>query len=235
MRVEGRSKIIASVLPSSGRARGGPCARRLHRRRSVEDAAQLAGGRSSRSRKWRTGAPLSSLMPRRLSPASAMRLSAVDARRVEAAHAFGEFFVAEDQRRHDAHDIVAGGDRQQMMVARQRREIGRRHLELQADHEALAAHVLDHVGMSVLQRGQLLTRDRGRAARHSRGSPAPARRRARRCRSPSRADCRRTSCRGRRRVRPLAASAVARHAPTGNPPPRPLAEVRMSGRTPESS
>ena len=36
-------------------------------------------------------------------------------------------------------------------------------------------------------------------------------------------------------VIPLAASAVARHAPIGKPPPMPLAMVMMSGTAPECS
>ena len=60
-------------------------------------------------------------------------------------------------------------------------------------------------------------------------------RRARRCRPPWRADCRRRSSRGCRpscRPRPRR---VARQAPSGKPPPMPLAIAMMSGATPAHS
>ena len=77
-----------------------------------------------------------------------------------------------------------------------------RHHGVQADQQALAAHLGDHRRMAVLDLGEpLLEQQRDLAAR-DRGSRARASRRARRCRPPSPADCRRRSSRACRRSCP---------------------------------
>ena len=65
---------------------------------------------------------------------------------------------------------------------------------------------------------------------HLRGSPPPASRRARRWPPRRPAGCRRRSSRACPAVMPDAARAVARQAPTGKPPPSPLAMRRDVGR-----
>ena len=46
--------------------------------------------------------------------------------RVEPPHAFGDLLVGDDKRRQDAHDIVAGGNDEQLLLERRFGEIGRR-------------------------------------------------------------------------------------------------------------
>ena len=101
--------------------------------------------------------------------------------------------------------------------------------------QALAAHLRDDARMAVLQLGEALLQQQRHCARHARGSPAPARRRARHCRPPWRADCRRRWCRGCRRSCPSPPRSVARQAPIGKPPPMPLAIAMMSGVMPDHS
>ena len=113
-------------------------------------------------------------------------------------------------------------------------KLGVRRLQLEAEQQALAADLLDDVGMLVLRaRRATGLQPQRHLARRGRGSPAPARRRARHCRPPWPADCRRRSSRGVPGVMPVAASSVARQAPIGKPPPMPLAIAMMSGVTPD--
>ncbi len=112
-------------------------------------------------------------------------------------------------------------------------EIAGRHAQLQADHQALAAHFLDDA-WDARRRGRRASAWRGgRAARRFRGSRAPAPRRARRWRSAMASGLPPKVVPWTPATRPRAASAVARQAATGKPPPRPLAEVRMSGAMPD--
>ncbi len=60
----------------------------------------------------------------------------------------------------EAHDVVAGGNRQQMAAPRRGGEVLRRQLQLQADHQPLAADLGDDVGMAVLELGEPLARER---------------------------------------------------------------------------
>ncbi len=102
-------------------------------------------------------------------------------------------------------------------------------MRAQAQHQALAADLRDRRPDGGPSARPAAASAAGPSARHARGSRAPARCRARRCRPPWRAGCRRRSCRAMPTVMPLAASAVARQAPIGKPPPMPLAIAMMSG------
>ena len=103
------------------------------------------------------------------------------------------------------------------------------------DEQAAGAHLLDDVGVLVLDAGQRLLEAQAHVAARGRGSPAPARRRARRCRPPWRAGCRRRWSRACPATMPLAASLVAMKQPTGKPPPMPLATAMTSGVMPAHS
>ena len=69
----------------------------------------------------------------------------------------GHLGLADDQRRQQAHDVVAGADREQLLVAQRVDQIAVRHRpHLQADQQALAAHLRDHRRMPVLDLGEPL-------------------------------------------------------------------------------
>ena len=114
-------------------------------------------------------------------------------------------------------------------------QLGVRHHAFHAEQQAHAAYVRQHGGMPPHQALQLLAQQPPLASRHCRGSRRPAARRAPHCRPPSPADCRRRCCRGCRRSAPAATFSVARQAPSGKPPPMPLAVATMSGLTPAHS
>ena len=52
--------------------------------------------------------------------------------------------LGHDQRRQEAHHIVAGADGEQLLVAQRVDEIARRHHGLDADQQSLAAHFREH-------------------------------------------------------------------------------------------
>ena len=90
-------------------------ARLLHRRRQVEDAPSSAADRSRRSRKCRgaawTGAFMRSSVDR-----DEEALFDRGASGVETPHAFGDFLLGDDERRQQPHDIVAGGNDQNLLA-----------------------------------------------------------------------------------------------------------------------
>ena len=53
----------------------------------------------------------------------------------------------DDQRRQQANDIVAGSDSEQLPGAQPVDKIRIRHLHLETKHEALSAHILEHVSL----------------------------------------------------------------------------------------
>ena len=102
VRVDGRSKIIASVLPASGRQAGALALdpRRLHRRRPVEDAAKLPARKieqieemprsgCERARSWQS---FSSIVDHQA-------LFDHGASGVEPPYALGDLLVGDDERR----------------------------------------------------------------------------------------------------------------------------------------
>src|SRR5580658_6063706 len=160
VRVEGRSKIMASVLPASGREAGSaPLTRaafiaaalsRMPRNSPLES--------SSRSRKCRGALGTGAFMS--LNWFSVYRhdqpLLDSGAGSVEPPDAFRDLLVSDDQGRDDPHHVVAGGNDQQPLIERRLGEAGRRDFELDADHEPLAANLLDHRVAPILELGEPL-------------------------------------------------------------------------------
>ena len=198
VRVEGLSNTIASVLPASGdafdrRARAAFIARLL----SISPAS-TGFGMSVRSRKCRT--PFAVMTP----PLAGARVRLRQARAgaVDTPDRFGNFLLADDQRRQQPHHIVAGGDRDHLLGAQFVDHLGGLRNHAQADQQAFAAHFGDHRGMAVLQFGQPLLEQQGVPAARARGSRRRSRRRARHWPPPSPADCRRRSSHACRRSCP---------------------------------
>ena len=141
----------------------------------------------------------------------------------------------DDQRRQQAHHVVAGRDDEQSCSARSAST------KSAVRHHALAGRSGGPAprtsaitpGWRSLSCGEPLLEKQPDAAAHARGSPARARRRAPRCRPPWRADCRRRSSHGCRPSCPSRLRAVARQAPIGKPPPMPLASRHDVGRDAE--
>ena len=139
VRVDGLSKIIASVWPASGRSPRSPRLRvRLHGAAVVEHAAQIAsGGGRSRSRKCRApcahpAAALLGARARCVSRGAGARRGAAIASSISAS-----LMISGGSRRTT---LSPAGDREQLLAraARRRaRRSARRHL--QAEHQALAA------------------------------------------------------------------------------------------------
>src|SRR5580700_6155426 len=75
---------------------------------------------------------------------------------VEPPYAFSHLLIGGYERRNDAHDIVAGGNKEQLPLQRGVSESGRRDLELEADHQPLAANLLDHAVVPILELRQPL-------------------------------------------------------------------------------
>src|ERR1700734_3582127 len=78
------------------------------------------------------------------------------ASRVEPAHAFGDLLVGDHEGRQDAHDIVAGGNKEKLVSERGVSESGWRDLQLEADDEPLAPNPLDPPVMPILDPPQPL-------------------------------------------------------------------------------
>ena len=126
VRVEGLSKIIARTLPASGlsvrraaaRAGGGPSWRRRR-----QDPPQLGGRQSAEVEKmlWRGAARSVIMQP----PSGAGTAAEIRRRRPRAAGQASAISASvDDQRRQQAHDVVAGRDHQEMMRPRRGDEIG---------------------------------------------------------------------------------------------------------------
>ena len=157
VRVDGLSKIIASVLPASGRsARRSPRLRRaLHvGRRRRECARSSSAANCVRSRKCR-GLDAGHSARSALAACGALDLRAqarVEPRRT-ASPTIG---LVDDQRRQQPHDVVAGRHgRAASRRARPRRTrySGR---AFDAEQQAFAADLLDDRGVAVLQLGEAL-------------------------------------------------------------------------------
>src|ERR1700722_11126505 len=75
---------------------------------------------------------------------------------VEQPDAFSHLLIGNHERRNDAHDIVAGRNKEELPLQRGVSESGRRDLELEADHQPLTANLLDDLVVSVLELRQPL-------------------------------------------------------------------------------
>ena len=69
--------------------------------------------------------------------------------------AFGDFLLADDERRQQAHDIVAGRDREHLFGAQRIDQFADRNQRLEADQQAFAAHFGNDRGVAVLDFGEL--------------------------------------------------------------------------------
>ena len=79
-----------------------------------------------------------------------------DASPVEPPDGLGHLGLGDDQRRHQPHDVVAGQNREQLLGAAGIGQLAVRNHALEADQQALAAHLGDHGRMPVLDLGQPL-------------------------------------------------------------------------------
>ena len=102
--------------------------------------------------------------------AAARRVSAGE-RGVEPAHRLVDLGLADDQRRQQAHDVVAGRHEEQALGARGGGDLAVRDAALDAEHQPLAADFLDEVGMRVGDRRELLLQEQPGAAHAARGKP----------------------------------------------------------------
>ena len=164
MRVEGLSKIIASILPASGRSAGdlALAPARLQGGAGVED---VRGARRRRSRRGRGSAAAA-----RHAAAPSLRGAAARPRAPRRRGRAGRrpraiVLVVMIERRQEAHDIVAGRDRRAAPRARAaaaRSVFGT--CSLEADHQPLAADLGDDGRMAVLQLGEALLQQQRRSA-----------------------------------------------------------------------
>src|SRR3546814_179356 len=128
VRVDGFSKIIASVLPASGLASPSLASPRFMRTAVSSMTRSSALSKPSRSRKCRGGAGCSVVISGRLRDGAAGALDGL--------HGFFHLAVLDDERRQQAHDVLGGANRQQPLLAQPRDQVGVGHDALQAQHEA---------------------------------------------------------------------------------------------------
>src|SRR5579872_1904690 len=156
VRVDGRSKIIASTLPASGR--GAVWLRRTRFSRSLSSRMRRRAGASisARSRKWRTIA----------SPGGPgrHRLLEGDEGTIEAIDRFVDLGFADIERRQQADDILAGGGAEQPGVTHGGYHLADRPDAADANEQPLAAHLGDQPGMSVDNSGEALLEVESHAA-----------------------------------------------------------------------
>src|SRR6185369_15749075 len=122
VRVDGFSKIIASVLPASGLYSPFGGAPFLYALPSARISRSVRVSKRSRSRKWRGVLPS---LPG-MSACLALRLLAaqVGAGRLDHGDRLGDVLRLDDERRQDAHHVVAGGGREQAARAERRTDLG---------------------------------------------------------------------------------------------------------------
>ena len=151
MRVEGRSKIIASVLPASGRS--AVAALGLHGAGVVDHPAQIRGRNVDEIEEVPDRAHPRASSLTRSPPVTAggggctvkPRAGAVEAR-----DRLGDFLLADDERRQQPHDVVAGGDGDHLLGAQRVDQLAGRHHGAQADQQSFAAHLGDHRRIAIL-------------------------------------------------------------------------------------
>src|SRR5262249_36151848 len=81
---------------------------------------------------------------------------------VEPRDAFGDLLLADDQRRQQPYDIIAGGDRDHFFGAERIDELTGRHARAHADEEAFAPHLGNDRRISIFDlRKQLLEEEPG--------------------------------------------------------------------------
>ena len=238
VRVDGFSKIIASIV-SGERCRRRPrpapcCAAFMALRMSRMPRSVLASSVEIEEMPVRHRlTPGTRPAERKLSPCGrAARSSARPGVRVASAISSS----VDDQRRQQAHDIVAAADAQQLLgerrLARTRRSAT---VQLDADQQALAAHVLDERRDARPSALQAPGCRRSAICCTSSRKPGSSTCRAPRSRPPWPAGCRRRSSRACRASCPSPPRPSPGSAPSGKPPPMPLATAMMSGVMPAHS
>jgi hypothetical protein len=158
VRVEGRSKIIASARPSSRRRT--VFLRFFFISRALSMISRnCRRGMTFRSRKCRTAL----IGP----PQSSAGLSATGATSLagpfKPGDAFHNFLLAHNQRRQQPHDVIAGGDRDHFLRAQRVDEFARRHDRPQADQQTFAADLGYDRRIAVLDFGEALLEQQRRA------------------------------------------------------------------------
>ena len=144
VRVDGFSKIsisTASSMPSGPQLGRHALAGLLHGARHVDDAPQGAGVDAVDVEKMpgRHGSSLSQ-------PASLSGLGPARQRLAETARGLAQFLLGDVERRQQAHHVVARADRQQFSAMQALTTSPIRRLDLDADQQAAAAHLLDDMG-----------------------------------------------------------------------------------------
>src|SRR5262245_54312055 len=71
-------------------------------------------------------------------------------------HRFRDLLLGDVERGKQAHDVLAGTDRQELLLHTRRYHIAHRRLDLDADQQPAAAHLLDHIRVFVLDAGERL-------------------------------------------------------------------------------
>ena len=203
MRVEGLSKIIASVLPASGRSAGTPLrlALRLHGAARLDHPAQLGLGDVGQIEEMADAVrahPAAPCLRGRCVRRGKPRAGALDARA--------------PPRRSPPRSTISGGSSRTTLspaatviifsARSSSTSSAVRHDRAQAEQQALAAHFGDHGRKAVLDRGELLLEQERHAPHAVEEARRQHARRAPHCRPPWRADCRRRSSRGCRRSCP---------------------------------
>src|SRR5277367_2851555 len=78
------------------------------------------------------------------------------ASRVESPNAFRDLLVGDHEGWDNAHDIVACGNEEELMLQSGVSERGRGDLQLEADHQPFAANLINHIVMPILELRQPL-------------------------------------------------------------------------------
>src|SRR5580698_81542 len=141
VRVEGRSKIIASVLPVRGLAALWPpdlILAFIARAPSII-ARRSAAGTSIRSRKCRTSVIARASDFLFLGVVLRMRAVKRGTSTVEPGDTFGNFLLVDNQWRQQAHDVIAGGDRDDLLRAQRIDEFACGNHGAQSHQQAFAA------------------------------------------------------------------------------------------------
>src|SRR5215470_39188 len=154
VRVEGLSKIIASILPASG---GSPAVRP---RRDCFFIVRLA---STMPRNSRAGMSISSRkcgcccsLGRPLHLPMLPRLFEVRRCAIDPLNGFDDVRVGGNKWRKQAYDVVAGGGRQQSLGPQRVNKFSVWHLHTQSHQQSLAAQLADCRGMPIFDLGKTL-------------------------------------------------------------------------------
>src|SRR5580700_6034805 len=172
VRVEGLSKIIASILPARPpphpsrpdalREEVGGARRSFFMARLTSMMTRNASGAMSiKSRKWRGEAVTASHHGGLLVVRGSFDPLC---RAVDPGGGLGDLALLDDQRRQQAHHIVARRDREQVLGAQRIDEFAVRTRRDEAEQQALAAHLRDDARMAVHDLGETLAEQDGALA-----------------------------------------------------------------------